>query len=436
MAVRSGYRFELPVLALVALAALPVVNTTGPQDTTRYELTRHVVLYHTLTLEPGFFDRAVFGGKTYSDKAPGMSFLAVPSYEVERLAGIARAPRDWQPAGDLSLWLVRVLTSGLLFLVSVFLVGRLGERLVSGTGAATAAIYGAATLAAPLAPTFFEHDAAAAFAIAAFALALRGPRPRLLALAGLCAGTAVLFQYAAGVAVLAVAALCAVRYRGSAWWFAAGVVPAAAALAAYDWIAFGSPLHLSYRYEAGPLGERQHHGFFGLGVPTLAGFHDVLAGNRGLLVVSPVLLAAAAGLVLLWRRGRRGEAAVAGAVTVAFTVLNASYFLPYGGNSPGPRFLAPALPFLALGLPAALARFPRATIGLALVSAAAVAVDAATWSIRPSTDASWLPSRATIAKTVWTWLIPERTIGILLVLLCALAAVAVGGATTLRRAQV
>lgn len=430
---RPGYRFELPVLLLVAAAALSAVNLTGPQDRTRYELTRHLVLYHTLTLEPGFFDRAVFDGKTYSDKAPGMSFLAVPAYEVERLAGVARAPRDWHAEGDLSLWLMRVLTSGLLFLGSVFLVGRLGERLVLGTGAATAAIFGAATLAAPLAPTFFEHDAAGAFAVAAFALVLRGGRRGTIALAGLCAGVAVLFDYATAIVVLALAVLCAVRYGRTVLWFLAGGLPAAAALAAYDWAAFGSPFHLSYRYIVGPLAERQHHGFFGLGVPTLAGLREVLVGNRGLLVFSPVLVAAAVGLVLLWRRGRRGEAAVTGAVAAAFVLLDASYFLPYGGSSPGPRFFAPALPFLALGLPAALARFPRSTIGLALVSAALTTADTATWAVRPPTDTSWLASRDDLAKTVWSWLVPNRNVGIGIVLLCALAAVALGGVAALRR---
>ncbi len=421
------------MLLLVALAALPVVNLTDPQDRTRYELTRHLVLYHTLTIEPGFFDRAIFDGRTYSDKAPGMSFLAVPAYEGERLLGIARAPRDWRLEGDLSLWLVRVLTSGVLFLVSVFVVGRLGERLVAGTGGATAAIFGAATLAAPLAPTFFEHDAAGAFAIAAFALALRGRRPGLLALAGLCAGVAVLFQYAAALAVLAVAALCLVRYGRAALWFVLGGLPAAAALAAYDWAAFGSPFHLSYRYIVGPLGERQHHGFFGLGVPTPGGLREVLVGSRGLLVSSPVLLVAAVGLVLLWRRGARAEAAVSGAVAVAFVLFCASYFLPYGGSSPGPRFFAPALPFLALGLPAAFARFPRTTLGVALVSAALTTADAATWAIRSPTSTSWLPSRDDLAKTVWSWLGADRNVGIGLVLVCALAAVAVGGAAALRR---
>src|SRR2546422_11475887 len=93
-----------------------------------------------------------------------MSFFAVPAYEAERLLGIAEAPNDWKAEGDASLWLMRVLTSGLLFLASVFIVGRLAERLVVGTGAVTAATFGVATLAAPPAPTFFEHDAAGAVA--------------------------------------------------------------------------------------------------------------------------------------------------------------------------------------------------------------------------------------------------------------------------------
>jgi hypothetical protein len=409
------------VLLLIALAALPVVNVAGPQDRTRYELTRRLVLRHTLTVEPGLFDRAVFGGKTYSDKAPGMSFAAVPSYELERAAGIARAPSGWRPEGDLSLWLVRVLTSGVLFLVAVVVVGRLAEELRPGTGAATAAIFGVATLAAPLAPTFFEHDAAAAFGIAAFALL----RSRRLVLAGLAAGIAVLFQYAAVLIAVALLVLAALRRRRAALWFVLGAVPPAVALAAYDWAAFGSPFHLSYRYVAYPFAERQHHGFFGIGVPTPGGLREVLAGSRGLLVFSPVLLAAAFGLVRWWWRERCADAVVAGVVSVAFVLLAAGYFLPYGGNSPGPRFLAPALPFLALGLPFAIQRSPRTTLVLALVAGGLTTADGVTWGIRRYDDTSWVPSRGDIAKTVWSWLGIDRNVGALLVLLCALAAVSV-----------
>lgn len=421
------------MLALVALASLPAISLTGPQDRTRYELTRHVVLFHTLVLEPGLFDRAVFDGRTYSDKAPGMSFLAVPAFELERVTGIAKAPADWQAKGDPSLWLIRVLTSGVLFLVSVFIVGRLGERLVAGTGAATAAIFGVATLAGPLAPTLFEHDSAGAFAIGAFALAWLWRRWWTLVLAGLCAGTAVLFQYATGLVAIALLVYCAWRYRRQALWFVAGGVPPALALGAYDWAAFGSPFHLSYRYVANEYAERQHHGFFGIGVPTLGGLKDVLVGTRGLLTFSPVLVAAGLGLWLLWRRGTRAEALLAAVVVVLFLLLDAGYFLVYGGGTPGPRFFAPALAFLALGLPCVLARWPRPTLVLAFASAVLTSIDALSWGVRPPNDTSWFPTRSEISKTIWAWVVPNRNVGALAVLLCAIAAVGVGAVSVARR---
>jgi hypothetical protein len=417
------------VVILVALASLAVVNVAGPQDRTRYELTRHVALHGTLTVEDELFDRAVYGGRSYSDKAPGISFAAVPAFELERATGIARAPRAWSSEGDASLWLMRVLTSGVLFLAMVLVVGRLAEESSPGTGAATMAILGVATLASPLAPTLFEHDAAAALGIGAFALVKR----RHLVAAGLCAGGAVLFQYAIALVALALLVYAAIRFGRRALWLVLGALPAAAALGAYDDAAFGSPFHLSYRYVANAFAERQHHGFFGIGIPTADGVWQALGGTRGLLVTSPVALAAAGGLVLLWRSGHRLEAGVAGAITIAFVLLDAGYFLPYGGTSPGPRFLVPALPFLALGLPVVLARYPRPTLALAAVSAALIAVDAMTWSLRGPNDRSILPTRGDVAQTVWSELGLNRDIGAIVVLGCALAAVAVGGRALVRR---
>src|SRR5262249_45262636 len=59
---------------------------------------------------------------------------------------------------------------------------------------------------------------------------------------------------------------------------------------------------------------------------------------------------------------------------------DSSYFLPYGGGSPGPRFLVPALPFLALGLGPAFARAPRAVTAVALVSIVATITLTLVWT--------------------------------------------------------
>jgi hypothetical protein len=427
------YRLEPLVLVLVALAALPGISLAGPQDRTRYELTRHLVLYHTLVLENNLFDRALYHGRTYSDKAPGVSFAAVPGYELERAAGIAKAPREWASEGDGSLWLVRVLSSGVLFLCSVFVVGRLAERLVRGTGALSAATFGVATLAAPLAPTFFEHDAAGAFAISAFALLWRGGKARTLVLAGALAGTAVLFQYAAAVAALILTVYAAWRHRRRLLWFLLGAVPPAVALGAYDWAAFGSPFHLSYRYVANAYTERQHSGFFGIGLPTIDGIRIVLFGNRGLVIWSPVVVACAFGLWLLWRRGMRGEALVCALVVVAFVLIDAGYFLPYGGGSPGPRFLGACVPFLALGLPEAYRRLRGLTLAFVAVSTVTMTVQALSWGVRPTTSTSWVPSKNDVMLTIWAIGGVNRDLGAAFVLAAALAAVTVGAVAAVRR---
>ncbi|HEY7421966.1 MAG TPA: hypothetical protein VH541_08140 [Gaiellaceae bacterium] len=427
-----GYRLEPLVLVLVAMAALAFVNRPESQDFTRFEATRHVVLYHTLTIEPNLFDHAEFNGRTYSDKAPGMSFLAVPVFQAERVLGVARAPRSWNPEGDASLWGVRVFTSGLPFLGCVFLLGRYAELLVPRTGAATAAIFGVGTLATPLAPTLFEHDAAAALTFAAFVLVALTSRALLLALAGLLAGTAVLFEYSAAIAAAVIAGFCVYRHGRGLIWLAAGAGPAAVALGAYDRAAFGSPFHLSYRYVANKFATEQHRGFFGISIPSAHGLYLALVGNRGLLVYSPVLVAAAVGLGLLWRRGFRAETLVAAVIVVVFVVVDAGYFLPYGGVSPGPRFFALAVPFLALGLAGALGRYPRTTLALGAVSALLTLADAATWSKRPQEDTSWLVRRHYFGNTVWMWLGSSRPVGVGLALVCGLAAVAVGSLPLLR----
>jgi hypothetical protein len=414
---------ERLVLALVALAALAPMHLHTPQDASRLALTQSVLQHGSLTVDRWRpWDRSQYGGHWYTDKAPALSFYAVPAVAavraVDRLAGEARL-RVWMGAWE--RWALRVLVNGPLFVLLALVVGRIAEGLEPGTGGLTAVALGLGTLLGPLAPTMFGHVGAALLAFGAFALAWRGR----YALAGLAAGGAVLWEYQAAIAALVVLAYVAARGVRPLRRYVLGALPAVAALAAYDWAAFGSPFHLSYSYVANEFAGQQSQGLFGIGAPTLQGLRSVLLGGsglelgRGLLVTSPLLVPATLGLLLLWRRGYRAEALVCAVTSAATLLYTAGYFLPYGGVSPGPRFFAPALPFLLLGLPLALRRRPLPTLALVVVSVGVMTLNALAWALNDRLRLTRLP------ETVWSALGAPAGAGVALVAATAAAALLV-----------
>jgi hypothetical protein len=365
-------RFELTLLALIAVAALSSMDYVSSQDVSRLCLTR-ALEHGRVTVDDCIgsnFDRAERAGHLYSDKAPGMSVLAIPAAAAVRLG----PPDGWTREADPSLWAVRVLSGGIAFLACAFLLGRVAEGLAPGWGDAALVAFGLGTLVTPLAATTYGHVTAGTLAFGAFLLAW----DRRPAAAGLAAGAAVAVEYPTALAGVVIAAYVAMRgVRPLARYAAAAAAPLAA-LAAYDWWAFGSPFHLSYRYVANRYAGDQSSGFFGIATPRLHAVEQVFVGRGGLLVLSPVVIAAAAGLVLLAGRHRR-EAAVCAVVTLLFVIVNIGYFLPYGGISPGPRFLVPALPFLAVGLAPAFERYPATTRLLTAASVVAIVATTLTW---------------------------------------------------------
>jgi uncharacterized repeat protein (TIGR01451 family) len=379
-------RHELLLLALVAVAALTPLYPVNAQDISRLCFTRslqhgHISADQCLDTE---LDKARYGSHLYTDKAPGMSVIELPTARVLALPAIEKmqAP-DWR------LWGVRILSSGIAFLLLAFLVGRVAEGLAPGCGGATLATFALGTLVAGMAAANFGHVTAAALGFGAFLLAWRGSA----ALAGLAAGAALLVEYQAAAIAGVLAVYVALRGVRALGVYLAAVIPGVALLAVYDQLAFGAPWHLSYKYVSNGYVLAQSKGLFGVDLPKAFSSYEVFSGGQGLLVLSPVVIAGLWGLWLLARR-YTAEVLVCSAVIAFFLLFNSGYFLPYGGVSPGPRFLIPSLPFLSVGIAGAFAWRPRLTGVLAAVSVVGTTAMTLVWSANPS-----------LHRTVWAELV-------------------------------
>jgi hypothetical protein len=424
-------RFELALLALVAVATLTPLAPSNPQDQSRMCLAQaltHGRLSNDACLA-GQSDFASYGGHLYTDKAPGLSLIELPS-----VALLHPLPPSHHKL-DFRLWLTRVLSVGLALLACAFLVGRVAEGIAPGFGSITLVTFALGTIVGSLAQLSFEHVPAALALFGTFLLAWA----RKPFLAGLAGGAAILIEYEAGISIVLFGAYVAVRGLPGLLRYVTGVLPGAVLLAAYDWAAFGAPWRLSYRYVSSDFLAKQSSGFFGIGIPSASGLFAVLSGNGGVLFVSPVLVLAGYGLFRL--RGRYPlEMLVSAAVVVLMALLDSGYWLPYGGTSPGPRYVAPAIPFLALGLAAAFAWRPRLTLVLAIASiATTTAIDLVwangTFGMRntvwgellrvPSSRGASIYSQAMVGNVV-SELGPGKWLGAVVVVMAALAALVLG----------
>lgn len=390
------------LLAAVALGAVAVVYAL-PMQSVGCGQTAHYAATRSFAAGRPSIDRYIgetcdvvhVNGHYYAAKGPAMDFWSAPWYLLLRSAGAVpsnpNAGRPY-PAGMLgvplrALWQIGLWAVVLPAIALLVLLRRAVERFEPGLGTAAAVTLGLATLMLPFSTMLFAHVPAAALAFLSFAL-LFGRDAGLLrvAAAGAAAGLAVSTDVplaAPAVLLLLYAASHAPRLRRLGA-FAVGGVVGLVPLLAFDWWAFGSPFRLAYSGAAlnpGAGGVEQaagNQGPFGLGVPSLRVGTELLLSQRGLLVLTPVVAAGVAGIVLLWRRGLRAEAGLIGALCAVELFWNSgrssSTELALGGWVPGPRFLIPLLPFLCFALAPALRRAPVTVGALAVVSAGAMLV--------------------------------------------------------------
>ena len=345
----------------------------GWNQNSRFDLVRAVLEQGALRIDAyheNTGDKAFVNGHYYSDKAPGLVLLALPAAAATRPLLRAVGVDPASPRG-----LVAISYSATVFGVALpmaaacaglFLIAwRLGSS-------ADAAAFGALGLglATPMwayATLFWGHALAGACLLFAFALAvtLRGGHKRtrdlpLGLVTGLAAGWATVSEYPAAPASAILVILALAQVWPDGWprrlrigmCITAGVLASIAVLMAYHHLAFGSAFHPSYSYYPEGAFPRTKRGYLGLTYPQPDVMVKLLFGcRRGLLLLAPVVAAAPFGLRLLWKNPRtRAAAAAAASIAAYYFLFNASFSAFYGGWSYGPRYMAPGLPLLCLGL--------------------------------------------------------------------------------------
>lgn len=390
-------------LILLACYAYFLPRWSDWNQNSRFDLVRAVVEKGTLAIDDyaaNTGDYATVNGHIYSDKAPGLSFAAIPIYSVvnrlihipavddviQRLAANPAFADTLNPEGSgllrdkvhAALGLT-VVTFFLVMLPSAFLgvllytfLGDLGfSRTVR---VATPLIYGLATIAFPYSGAFYAHQFTAVLLFGAFYLAFLMRHRRLgsgaMPVVGFLLAYSVISEYPTALiagAIALYALIAAPDWRRVLGAILAGLLPLLM-LGLYNTAIFGTPFKLGYEYST-LWAETHQVGFLSLSLPTLEALGGItFSSYRGLYFLSPILLLTWPGLFYFWKaREWRAESILCGWVVVSFMLFNASSVMWQGGYSIGPRYLVPMLPFAAVALAFSLERAFRRRWSWALV---------------------------------------------------------------------
>jgi hypothetical protein len=315
------------------------------------------------------FDFTERDGHLYSDKAPGQEVLAIPVYVAARSVGAEPAVVG-RVEGNLTLWWLTFWSSGVPAMVLIVLMAVAAHRRGRPIPLMALGALSFGTMLAPMGVTLYGHVLGAALGFGAWlVLERRTATAARAAAAGALIAVGVTVEYQVAIVGLVLAGLLVARRAwGPLVAYGAAAVPFALGLAAYHDAAFGSALSSGYSHKS------YHEGATLLitGIPKLTTAAAMLFGSRGLLVFTPIVAVGLWGLVHLLRRERDEGVVVSATVVAGFLLLQAGWVNAWGGGGPGPRYVIPMLPFLAIGVAAIWSTIPatvgRWVVGISLAS--------------------------------------------------------------------
>lgn len=386
------------VLVWVYLYSFPYfAKIQHANELPRVYLTMAIADEGTLAIDTGVkrwgvtADVSVAYGHSFSNKAPGSSFLAVPGYYA--LKGVNALFGRGEPSLAEITWVCRVTAAiipNLLFLILLFRFltwfvrrydgpaeesgedsgGPAPTRAWQQRDAVRLAVcgYGLGSLALVYAIQFMANQLSAVCIGTAYILSvwvLEDDRdPRLLWLAGLAAGCALLVDYQAVFAGVPLAVYLLVklgrerRYKHLAF-AVLGAVPPIVALLLYHNECFGSPLKTGYDFSQ-TFAHFHQKGFLGITRLRWEAFYGAtFLPENGLYIFCPMLLLAFYGWYLMVRRRLYWQLFITLSTFIIYLAFISSINFWRGGWQVGPRYITAMLPFVMVPVAVALSYMSR-----------------------------------------------------------------------------
>jgi len=411
---------EVKIFLSLFLLYLLFVQWYGWNEESNFALTRAIAEEKRFEIDSfanQTGDRAIFSGHYYSDKDPGLSFLASPVYTIWKFA-YNFSPENFKSEHTASeeyvtelvsnativtstdrgfftfssMILVTVFTSGLFSSLTAVLVYKISGYFLKKQSyrILIALTYGIGTLAFPYALHFMTHATAVFFVFLSFYLLFKIKSERLkeskyFILAGLAAG----FGIVVDRLVILIAALIAIYSfslsRRYSLGFLIGLILAVLPFFLFNYSIFGNPFDLASSYIDRQIWRTAYpSSVLSLGfsneesnVVTMSllntdvvkkiteHFHFISTPNpyvmmrlllypyRGLLFYSPILLASLIGLFFMFKKYRTETILIILGLILLLLMISMRKTW-WGGYGFGNRYLLPIVPFLMLPLAFAL----------------------------------------------------------------------------------
>lgn len=350
------YKIELLIFIVLVISYGYFFRRLDWNSGTRLDLVWSIVDHHSFSIDTyheNTGDKAFYKGHFYTDKAPGISFLAVPFYfiasKILRLCSSSSALVDYIFKIYIPTFFVVIIPSAIMGVIFYKTINMfLSNIRLSILGTMS---YSLGTIVFFYSNMFYAHHVAGFLFFTAFYILIKSSNIKeinksKIFLSGSLLGLAILCEYPMVVfAVFVFAYLFAVtKSIKKLIYLAIPVCLAVIILCIYHYACFDNPLKTGYNYEYSHYFAKYHaQGISGIKLPKLSRIIKLTFGlKRGIFMMHPFLLFAFPGAYFGLKSKRKRE-------FLFFIIISAAVLLFYSSfKFFAERFLITAIPFLCI----------------------------------------------------------------------------------------